>query len=232
VMKKAGLMVATTAGLMLAASPLAFAGTGHDGGHGDGGHGSHGGDHGNGGHGDGGHGDNGHGDGGHGTPQRTVQAQNGLVNVQDVADLNANACNANVLSNVLGLLGNQIAGASGSCETTDAGGDGVQLQNGLVNVQDLADLKPERVQRQRPEQRGRRSRVPGGRREGSLRGHRPVIGHSRRNARRSPRTTRRAARISLFHPIGYPEIGVIRPLRAPRWSGSGSPPRVAGSRCG
>jgi hypothetical protein len=140
VMKKAGLMVATTAGLMLAASPLAFAGTGHDGGHGDGGHGSHGGDHGNGGHGDGGHGDNGHGDGGHGTPQRTVQAQNGLVNVQDVADLNANACNANVLSNVLGLLGNQIAGASGSCEITDAGGDGVQLQNGLVNVQDLADL--------------------------------------------------------------------------------------------
>lgn len=119
--KKAGLTIAVAAAGMLAISPLAFAGDYSDGG-GWGGHGGHGGD--------GGHSS-------HGGPQ----IQNGLVNLQDVANINANACGNNVLSNVLGVLGSQTAAAGADCKITDEGDGhkGPQIQNGLVNAQDVVD---------------------------------------------------------------------------------------------
>ena len=117
--KKAGLTIAVAAAGVLAISPLAFAGDysgGHDswgGGHGHGGHSSHG----------------------------PTQVQNGLVNLQDVADINANACGNNIADNILGILSPQTAVAGGKCKITDKGhGDGTQVQNGLVNAQDVVDL--------------------------------------------------------------------------------------------
>ncbi len=117
--KKAGLMIAVAAAGMLAVSPLAFAGNyegGHDGwggGHGHGGHSSHG----------------------------PTQVQNGLVNLQDVADVDANACGNNIADNILGILSPQTAVAGGRCSVTDRGrGGGTQVQNGLVNAQDVVDL--------------------------------------------------------------------------------------------
>ncbi|MCW2718729.1 hypothetical protein [Pseudonocardia sp.] len=114
--KKAGLTIAVAAAGMLAISPLAFAGDYNGGGH-DGGWGGH---------------------GGHSSPGGP-QIQNGLVNLQDVADINANACGNNVLSNVLGIMGNQVAAAGADCKITDKGDGhgGPQIQNGLVNAQDV-----------------------------------------------------------------------------------------------
>jgi hypothetical protein len=129
VIKKAGLTIAVAAAGMLAISPLAFAGDWDgDGGWGGGGH------HGNG----GGHSSHG---GGHGGGHGPTQIQNGLVNLQDVADLNANACGNNIGSNILGILSPQTAVAGGSCKITDedGGGRGTQIQNGLVNAQDVVD---------------------------------------------------------------------------------------------
>jgi hypothetical protein len=116
VIKKAGLTIAVAAAGMLAISPLAFAGGYDDGGHGGwGGHHSH----------------------SHGSKQ----IQNGLVNLQDVADVNANACGNNIADNILGVLSSQTAVAGGSCKITDKGdGNGTQIQNGLVNAQDVLDL--------------------------------------------------------------------------------------------
>jgi hypothetical protein len=117
VIKKAGLTIAVAAAGMLAISPLAFAGDydgGHDGwGGGHRGHSSHG----------------------------PTQVQNGLVNLQDVADINANACGNNIADNILGILTPQTAVAGGKCSITEkGGGDGTQIQNGLVNAQDVVDL--------------------------------------------------------------------------------------------
>ena len=116
--KKAGLTIAIAAAGMLAVSPLAFAG-GKD----DGGHGGWGGHHGH-------------------SGQKTTQVQNGLVNLQDVADINANACGNNIGDNILGILSGQTAVAGGKCSITEKGkgGDVTQVQNGLVNAQDVVDL--------------------------------------------------------------------------------------------
>jgi hypothetical protein len=115
VIKKVGVTVAVAAAGMLAISPLAFAGD-YSGGGGDwGDHHHH-----------------------HGGPQ----VQNGLVNLQDVADVNLNACGNNILTNVLGILGGQAAQAGADCHVTDTGDahKGPQIQNGLVNAQDVVDL--------------------------------------------------------------------------------------------
>jgi hypothetical protein len=118
VIKKAGLTIAIAAAGMLAVSPLAFAGGYDDGGHGGwGGHRSH--------------------------SKGPTQVQNGLVNLQDVADVNANACGNNIGDNILGILASQTAVAGGKCSITEKGGrggNGTQVQNGLVNAQDVVDL--------------------------------------------------------------------------------------------
>jgi hypothetical protein len=120
VIKKAGLTIAVAAAGMLAISPLAFAGD-YDGGH-DGWGGGH----------------RGHSSQG---SQGPTQVQNGLVNLQDVADVNANACGNNIADNILGILTPQTAVAGGTCSITEkGGGGGTQVQNGLVNAQDVVDL--------------------------------------------------------------------------------------------
>jgi hypothetical protein len=125
VIKKVGLTIAVAAAGMLAISPLAFAGD-YEGGHHGGGWGGHSG---------GGHSSH----GGHSSSGPT-QLQNGLVNLQDLADVNANACGNNIAGNILGVLSPQTAVASGDCKITDEdGGNGTQVQNGLVNAQDLID---------------------------------------------------------------------------------------------
>jgi hypothetical protein len=127
VIKKAGLTIAVAAAGMLAISPLAFAGD-YDGGHGGGGWGGH-------------RGHNSHSSHSSHSSHGPTQVQNGLVNLQDVADVNANACGNNIGDNILGILAGQTAVAGGKCSITEKGdGDATQVQNGLVNAQDVVDL--------------------------------------------------------------------------------------------
>jgi hypothetical protein len=89
VLKKVGIVTATTAAALLAVSPLAFAGD-YEGGGDD--HGDH-------------HGHHRHHDSGDDRHDRQTSTQRGLVNLQNVGvNVPIQACNNSLLSGVLGIL--------------------------------------------------------------------------------------------------------------------------------